>query len=85
MVFRRRSLEWSKSYLKDRKQVCSINGEKLSAKYIKCGLPQGSKFGPVFFYTPLFNDLPNSLKFSKPLKFSDDTNLTCTGKIREGD
>ncbi len=37
-----RSLEWFKSYLKDRKQVCSINGKKSSANDIKCGVPQGS-------------------------------------------
>ena len=79
MVFRRRNLEWSKSYLKDRKQVCSINGEKSSAKYIKCGVSQESKHGPILFLLHI-NDLPNSLKMSKPSMFADDTNLTCTGQ-----
>ena len=45
------SLEWFKSYLKDRKQLCSINGKKLSAKDIKCGVPQGSNLGPILFST----------------------------------
>ncbi|CAB4015173.1 RNA-directed DNA polymerase from transposon X-element [Paramuricea clavata] len=71
-----RSLEWFKSYLKDRKQVCSINGKKSSANDIKCGVPQGSNLGPILFLLYI-NDLPNSLKMSKPSMFADDTNLTC--------
>ena len=74
-----RSLEWFKSYLKDRKQVCSINGKKSSANYIKCGVPQGSNLGPILFLLYI-NDLPNSLKMSKPSMFADDTNLTCVGQ-----
>ena len=44
------SLELFKSYLKDRKQVCSVNGKLLTAKDIKCGVPQGSNLGPILFY-----------------------------------
>ena len=73
------SLEWFKSYLKDRKQVCSINGKKSSAKDIKYGVPQGSNLGPILFLLYI-NDLPNSLKTSKPSMFADDTNLTCIGQ-----
>ena len=36
---------------------------------------------PLSFSTlHYFNDLPDSLKLSKPLMFADDTNLTCTGQ-----
>ena len=73
------SLEWLKSYLKDRKQVCSINGKKSSAKDIKYGVPLGSNLGPILFLLYI-NDLPNSLKTSKPSMFADDTNLTCIGQ-----
>ncbi|CAB4024504.1 Hypothetical predicted protein [Paramuricea clavata] len=75
----RRSFEWFKSYLKDRKQVCSINGKKSSANDIKRGVPQGSNLGPILFLLYI-NDLPNSLKMSKPSMFADDTNLTCVGQ-----
>ena len=44
------------------------------------GFHKGRNLAPFFFYTPLFNDLPNSLKLSKPLMFADDTNLACTGQ-----
>ena len=73
------SLEWFKYYLKDRKQVCSVNGKVSAAKNIKCGVPQGSKLGLIIFLLYI-NDLPNSLKTSKPTLFADDTNLTCEGQ-----
>ena len=73
------SLEWFKSYLKGRKQVCSINGKKSSAKDIKYGVPQGSNLGPILFLLYI-NDLPNSLKTSKPSMFADNTNLACIGQ-----
>ena len=31
-------------------------------------------------FSSLYNDLPNSLKMSKPSMFADDTNLTCVGQ-----
>ena len=73
------SLEWFKSYLKGRKQVCSINGKKSSAKDVKYEVPQGSNLGPILFLLYI-NDLPNSLKTSKPSMFADDTNLACIGQ-----
>ena len=36
-------LEWFKSYLNNREQVCVVNGKTSSAKKIMCGVPQGSK------------------------------------------
>ncbi len=74
-----RSLEGFKSYLKDRKQVCSINGKKSSANDIKCGVPQGSNLGPILFLLYI-NALPSSLEMSKPSMFADNTNLTCVGQ-----
>ena len=43
-------LELFKSYLKDRNQVCSVNGKVSAAKNIKCGVSQGSNIGPILFY-----------------------------------
>ncbi len=74
-----RSLEWFKSYLKHRKQVCSIIGKKSSANDIKCGVPQGSNLGPILFLLYI-NALPSRLEMSKPSMFADNTNLTCVAQ-----
>ena len=65
------ALEWSKSYLNNRKQYVYINGETSQLKDITCGVPQGSVLGPLLFLIYI-NDLPNILQF---FLFSDDTNI----------
>ena len=45
---------------------------------IKCGIPQGSILGPLFFLLYI-NDLPQCLSKTKPRLFADDTNLTASG------
>ncbi len=47
-------------------------------KTIKCGVPQGSILGPLFFLLYI-NDLPQCLTKTKPRLFADDTNLTASG------
>ena len=44
-----RSLKLTESYLKDRSQRCSVNGQLSSMKSIVCGVPQGSIIGPLLF------------------------------------
>ena len=75
---RGRSLEWFKSYLEERKQICTINGKLSDAREIGCGVPQGSNLGPILFLLYI-NDLPNCLESTKATLFADDTNLTCEG------
>ena len=41
------ALDWFKSYLTNRKQVCKTNNTISSAKYNRCGVPQGSNLGPL--------------------------------------
>ena len=50
-----------KSYLENRRQICSGNGALSREKNITCGIPQGSILGPLLFLVYI-NDLPNSLK-----------------------
>ena len=41
-------------------------------KDIKCGVPQGSILGPLFFLFYV-NDIPNSSNVLVPIMFADDT------------
>ena len=66
------------SYLSNRNRKCQINGYLSSKKIIKCGIPQGSILGPLFFLLYI-NDLPQCLSKTKPRLFADDTNLTASG------
>jgi retron-type reverse transcriptase len=43
------ALYFLESYLSNRNQKCQIQGSVSSEKLIKCGVPQGSILGPLFF------------------------------------
>ena len=65
-------------YLSNRSQKCHMNGFLSSERMIRCGVPQGSILGPLFFLLYI-NDLPQCLSKTKPRLFADDTNLTASG------
>ena len=65
-------------YLSNRNQKCQINGYLSTKKMIKCGIPQGSILGPLFFLLYI-SDLPQCLSKTKPRLFANDTNLTASG------
>ena len=67
-------LFWFKSYLTNRKQYVSFNGESLELKNITCGVPQGSCLGPLLFLIYI-NDLPNISEVLHFYMFAADTNI----------
>ena len=73
------ALEWFRSYLSDRKQYVSINGNNSNSLLITCGVPQGSVQGPLLFLIYI-NDLPNASKKLNFYLFADDTNIYCESK-----
>jgi retron-type reverse transcriptase len=73
------ALSFLNSYLSNRSQKCQINGFLSLEKVIRCGVPQGSILGPLFFLLYINSDLPQCLSKTKPRLFADDTNLTASG------
>ena len=63
-----------KSYLSEREQYVSQNGQNSNYNNITCGVPQGSVLGPLLFIL-YNNDLPTISNNFKPILFADDTNL----------
>ena len=65
---------WIKSYFSCRQQFVQFNVACSTKQTIKCGVPQGSILGPLFFILYI-NDLPNASKLTQPLLFVDDTSI----------
>ena len=69
-----------KSYSTYPTQRCEVNGFiSRRESSVKCCVPQGSIFGPLFSLLYI-NDLPRCLNKTKPRLFSDDTNITAAGE-----
>ena len=68
------ALQWIKSYFSCHRQFVQINQTCFSTQTIKCGFPQGSILGPLFFILYI-NDLPRASKLTKLLLFADDTSI----------
>ena len=71
---RGKALDLIRSYLNDREQYAIIDKCKSSTKPIRCGVPQGSVLGPLFFIL-FINDLPNCCPLGNVRIFADDTNV----------
>ena len=70
------ALKWFQSYLEDRQQYVTYNGETSNMQKIKCGVPQGSILGLFLIY---INDLANVCSHTMPIFFADDSNLFLNG------
>ena len=77
MIIKGQALTLLKSYLTDRNQRGQIKNSFSSERLIKCGVPQGSILGPLFFLLYI-DDLPHCLNKTKPRLVAGDTNLTAS-------
>ena len=66
--------DWFKSYLTNRMQYVSIDGISYDLLKVNFGVPQGLVLCPLLFLLYI-NDLYNSIRFSSPFHFADDTGL----------
>ena len=70
-----RTGDWFESYLSNRAQFCTLNGNKSKQRTVTCGIPQGSWLGPLLFIIYL-NHFQNSLQYSRTSIYADDINVT---------
>ena len=63
-----------RSYLNDWRQFTEVNGEKSTLRSVKCGVPQGSVLGPLFFALYI-NDLHRAVGEEHVRLSADDTAL----------
>ena len=70
--FSDKTIKWFHSYLTIRPFV-SLDDEFLEAGTINCGVPQGSKSGPLFLL--YINDIPQALSDSRTYLYADDTSI----------
>ena len=68
------AFDWFSSYLSDREQFVSVNGQVSKKLAINCGVPQGSVLGPLLFLLYI-NYLLNASKVLSFYLFADDTNI----------
>jgi hypothetical protein len=80
------ALSWVQSYLKNRQQrtIITKNGVKFISDWqkIKCGVPQGSILGPLFFLI-FMNDVPKNVS-SNLILYADDTTAIVKASHFEG-
>ena len=65
---------WFKSYFTNRIQYVSINGISSDLLKVNFGVPQGAVLSLLLFLVYI-NDLHDSIRFSSPFNFGDDTGL----------
>ena len=68
-------LTWFMSYLQDRRQLCKVNGISSRIEEIHCGVPQGSRLGPLLFIVYI-NDRPFCLESCQVTMYADDTSIS---------
>ena len=82
MGIRDEMLSWIEDYLRKRYQKTICNSTLSSLGEIKCGVPQGSILGPLFFLVYI-NDVKNIIGDLKYQLYADDTVIYCSGNTFE--
>ena len=73
------ALKWLSSYLSERTQYVSLGDIRSDFSTIRCGVPQGSVFGPLLFIIYI-NDIVNTSSVLNYDLFVIDTNLFASNK-----
>ena len=68
-----------RSYLTNRRQFTVANGVQSDIGIVKCGVPQGSVLGPLFFLLYI-NDIYRAVGCNAARLFADDTSLLSSGR-----
>ena len=76
--FSRDTIDWFRSYLKDRFQYCEFNGILSGYLAVEYGTPQGTCLGPTIFLMYTI-DIQYATKHSYIFSFADDTSLITIG------
>ena len=67
-----------RSYLTKRRQFTVVNGVQSDIDIVKCGVPEGSVLGPLFFLLYI-NDIYRAFGCNAVRWFEDDTSLLSSG------
>lgn len=70
------------SYLTGRHQCVIIEENTSSLLPVRCGVPQGSILGPIFFVLYI-NDLPQTVRYSSIKMFADDVQILISSPLSE--
>ena len=70
--FNKNAIKWMSSYLEERKQMVTVDGQTSSTQTTNIGTPQGSRLSPLLFVC-LIADMDLWTDNSKLSNFADDT------------
>ncbi|KAI8499245.1 hypothetical protein Bbelb_230090 [Branchiostoma belcheri] len=76
------ALDWTESYLTNRKWQVYTNGAYSSQNTLHCGVPQGSCLGPQL-YNIYVNDMPEAVQNGSLDQYADDSTIHTRGHTLE--